>query len=82
MSPEEFKAARLKLGLSMRQTAHIFDVDISTMKRWETQTAAVKTKVNPTAARAMRWMLDGFRPPEWPDIPAAGKGGRRPKEGG
>lgn len=80
MSPAEFKSARNELGLSIRQAAHVFDVDISTLKRWEQADSA--SRVNPTAARMMSWMLNGFRPPEWPEAPAAGKGGRRPRAGG
>lgn len=83
MTPEEFKAARNALGLSISQAAHILDVNTSTLKKWEMPSAAsTSAKVNPTAVRAMRWMLAGFRPPEWPDAPAAGKSGPRPKAGG
>ncbi|HMT45478.1 MAG TPA: helix-turn-helix domain-containing protein [Novosphingobium sp.] len=83
MTPDEFKAARNQLGLSLAQAADILGVNLSTLKKWEMpETASTRNKVNPTAAKAMRWMLAGFRPPEWPDRPAAGISGRRPKEGG
>lgn len=81
MTPEEFKAARYELGLSISQAAHVLGVNTSTLKKWEMpSSASTGAKVNPTAVRAMRWMLDGFRPPEWPEAPAAGRSGPRPKE--
>lgn len=82
MSPEEFKAARIKLGLSMKQAGELLGVNFSTIKRWEAGEGSQRVAVNPTAARAMRWMLDGFRPPEWPARPAAGKSGPPPKDEG
>lgn len=81
MTGEEFKAARIKLGLTLLQTAQILDIDASTVKRWEAaETASTKTGVSPTAARVMQWMLSGFRPPQWPSQPRAQRRGRRPKK--
>lgn len=81
MTGEEFKAARIKLGLSLLQTAQILDIDASTVKRWEAaESASTKTRVSPTAARVMQWMLSGFRPPQWPSQPRALRRGRRPKK--
>ena len=80
MTPEEFKAAREKLGLSLRQTAHILGVGQPTVTKWEMPPEAKsRAKPNPTAVRVMQWMLEGFRPPEWPSRPAAGLSGPRPK---
>lgn len=80
MTPEEFKGARVKLGLSIHQTASLLDVDASTVKKWEMPAgASTKSKVNPIAARVMQWMLKGFRPPEFPETLAAGVSGPRRK---
>ncbi len=82
MTADEFKAARLQLGLSVRQLATILATTAQSITKWEAPpSASTAAKVNPIAAQAMRWMLAGFRPPEWPEDPAAGKPGaprRRP----
>jgi DNA-binding transcriptional regulator YiaG len=67
MSPEEFKSARRRLGLTQAQLGHILDTAPPTIRRWEMPPEnSTARSVNPVAARAMRWMLAGFRPPEWP----------------
>lgn len=67
MTPEEFKAARKKLDLTQAQLAEILGLDISTVQRFGTpQGKKSGSKVNPTAARVMEWMLAGYRPPQWP----------------
>lgn len=67
MTPEEFKAARKRLGLTQRDLAVILDTRDSTIRKWEaSDTASTARAVNPIAAQVMRWMLDGFRPPEFP----------------
>lgn len=81
MTAEEFKASRIKLGLSVAQLAEILDTNASTISRWEAPaSAATKTPLNPTAARVMQWMLDGFRPPQWPSQPRAQRRGPIPKQ--
>lgn len=76
MSPEEFKAGRLQLGLSIKQLSVILGSTPQSITKWEAPpSASTAAKVNPIAAQVMRWMLAGFRPPEWPDDPAAGKPG-------
>lgn len=69
MTPEEIKAARLSLGLTAAQVAHIMDVDVATVQAYEAppgSASAPKRGVNKTAARVMGWLLAGFRPPQWP----------------
>lgn len=76
MSPEEFKAARLQLGLSIKQLSAILGTTPQSITKWEAPpSASTASKVNPIAAQVLRWMLAGFRPPEWPEEPAAGKPG-------
>jgi len=80
MTSEEFKAARLKLGLTVNQLAAILDKNHSTIARWEASPgASTKTAIDPTSIRVVEWMLDGFRPPQWPANPRAMRRGRIPK---
>jgi DNA-binding transcriptional regulator YiaG len=67
VTPAQFQEARLSLGLTAAQLADILGKDIATVQRWETP--AYKTsarKPDPTAVRVLQWMVDGFRPPQWP----------------
>lgn len=67
MTPEDFKAARRKLGLTQAELGHILDTNPSTIRRWEMpEDNATARPPNPVAARVMGWMLAGFRPPQWP----------------
>jgi len=65
MTPTQFKEARHKLGLSATQLGHILNSDPRTVRRWESEDDA--RPVNPIAQQVVRWMLDGYRPPQWPD---------------
>jgi DNA-binding transcriptional regulator YiaG len=65
MTPQQFKEARLSLGLSARQLSIILNTNERTIRRWETDDGT--RPVNPIAIRVMQWMLNGYRPPEWPD---------------
>lgn len=68
MTHDEFKAARHTLGLSASELGRILDTDPRTIRRWEAGTVTGTARpVNPVAAQVMRWMLAGFRPPEFPD---------------
>lgn len=67
MTPVEFKSARRKLGLSSSQLGHILNTAPQTIRKWEMgEDCSTARSVNPIAARVMQWMLDGYRPPEWP----------------
>ncbi len=65
MTPTQFKLARRKLGLSATQLGHILNSDPRTVRRWESE--GDTRPVNPIAMRVVQWMLDGYRPPQWPD---------------
>lgn len=65
MTPTEFKQARHTLGLSAAKLAHILDVNPRTIRKWEYE--AKQRPPHPTACRVVQWLLDGYRPPEWPD---------------
>lgn len=69
MDQREFKTARKRLGLTLAEAAHIMGVDSRTVRRWEADPETTKNAraPAPTAVRVMHWMLDGFRPPEFPD---------------
>lgn len=66
MTPEDLKKARNTLGLSQVQLAHILGTNPRTVRKWETVSGPNARGVNPIAAQVVRWMLDGFRPPEFP----------------
>ncbi|MEO0830738.1 MAG: helix-turn-helix domain-containing protein [Pseudomonadota bacterium] len=77
MTSDEFKEARLKLGLSLSQLAAILATDPRTIRKWEATSGTNARNPNPVAAQAMHWMLAGFRPPEWPqksDAPSGARG--------
>ncbi|MFB2530729.1 hypothetical protein ACEYYA_01010 [Paracoccus sp. p3-h83] len=75
MTSDEFKEAQHTLGLSDSQLGAILGVAPGTVSKYKRKTAS-GTYVNATAAQVMRWLLAGFRPPEWPDEPRGGKRGR------
>ncbi|MEL6362312.1 MAG: helix-turn-helix transcriptional regulator [Pseudomonadota bacterium] len=67
MTPEQFKEARRKLGLTQAQLGTILDTSPTTIRKWEMpEHKSTARGPNPVACQAMRWMLGGFRPPEWP----------------
>lgn len=67
MTPAEFKEARRTLGLTQSELGRILDTAPQTIRKWEMDEArSTARSVNPVAARAMQWMLAGYRPPEWP----------------
>lgn len=67
MTPQQFKQARRELGLTQGQLGAILDTAPQTIRKWEMdKTRSTARGVNPVAAQAMRWMLAGFRPPEFP----------------
>ncbi|WP_102867900.1 helix-turn-helix domain-containing protein [Pseudovibrio exalbescens] len=66
MTPSEFKSARRKLGLSQSQLATVINVDSRTIRKWEAEAGGSARPPNPIACRVLQWMLDGYRPPQWP----------------
>jgi transcriptional regulator with XRE-family HTH domain len=67
MTPQDFKAARQKLGLTQSQLGQVLNTAPQTIRKWEMpESNSTARGVNPVAARVMGWLLDGFRPPEWP----------------
>ena len=64
MTPQQFKEARQKLGLTQSQLGHILNSNPRTVRKWETDDDT--RPVNPIAQRVIEWMLNGYRPPEWP----------------
>lgn len=67
MTPAEFKANRIALKLSHAQLGRILNTDPRTVRYWED--ASGQRPPNPIACRAMEWMLNGYRPPEFPKKP-------------
>jgi len=64
MTPTQFKQARNSLGLSSSQLGLILNTDKRTIRKWESE--GDTRPVNPIAMRVVQWMLDGYRPPQWP----------------
>ena len=68
MDYKEFREARHKLGLSQYQLGDILNTNPSAIRKWEMHPdKSTSRNPNPVASQVMRWMLDGFRPPEFPD---------------
>ena len=65
MSPIQFKAARRELGLSASQLGAILNTDPRTVRKWEREDGT--RPPNPIACRVVEWMLNGYRPPEFPN---------------
>ena len=68
MTPAEFKQARHTLGLTVAEVARIMDVDPRTVRGWEAPAGSRSRDPSPTACRVMEWMLNGYKPPEWPQL--------------
>ena len=69
MTSNEFKAARYKLGLSAQELADILNSAKRTVRLWE-QNQSYDGNLrapNPIAVRVLEWMLDGYRPPQFPN---------------
>lgn len=79
MSAEEFQVIRKTLDLSQSQVAELLCVTRQQVSRWEILSGPSVQKVPPLAARAMRWFARGYRPDEWPLIPAGSKPGPKRK---
>lgn len=62
MTPAQLKQARQSLGLSVSQLADVLNTEPRTIRRWEDGTR----QPNPVAVRVMEWLLNGYRPPEYP----------------
>jgi len=66
MTADQFKEARLELGLSQAQLGEVLDTSARTVRKWENGERAI----NPVAAQAMIWMtdwvLDRRYPAAWP----------------
>lgn len=67
MDADEFKLTRKRLGLTQAACARLMGTSLTTLQKWEAPDgSSTKTAVNPQAAIMMRWLRDGWRPPEWP----------------
>lgn len=67
MNNIEFKEARKKLELSVNELGVILNTTERTIRRWEANpNMKYHRDPNPIACMVLKWMLEGFRPPEWP----------------
>ena len=75
MRAQEFKEARKTLGLTQSQLGQILNTNPATIRKWEmNDDRSTSRDPNPVAARVMKWMLNGFRPPEFPTSSDSNKG--------
>lgn len=68
MTPEQFKAARKKLGLSVTEMSLMLGLvsDGTHVRRMEMQPGKSSSRpVNGTTARLVQAYLDGYRPSDW-----------------
>jgi DNA-binding XRE family transcriptional regulator len=67
----DFKKARRDLNLSVTELAKILNSNSRTVRLWEQEAENTYDRSprppNPIACRVLQWMLDGYRPPEWPE---------------
>ena len=69
MTPADLKEARRKLGLSVKQMAHLIDTDPVSVRRMEgSEDAKTHRTPAPRMVRLIRAYLDGYRPKDWPDV--------------
>lgn len=67
MTPDEFKEARRKLGLSVSQIADMLGVSHQHARRWTADPGAGSYRpINETVERLLQAYLDGYRPKDWP----------------
>ena len=70
-SSREFKKARRDLKLTVNELAKILNSNSRTVRLWEQEAEDTYDRSprppNPIACRVLQWMLDGYRPPEWPE---------------
>lgn len=67
MSPDEFRAARRRLGLSDSQMATALGVSPTQVRRMEVQVDKSSHRpVSATTAKLVEAYLSGYRPPDWP----------------
>ena len=67
MNAREFRQARHSLGLTQAQLGAILDTNPTTIRKWEAEAdRSTSRDPNPVACQVMRWMIAGFRPPEFP----------------
>lgn len=59
---ETWREAREGLGLTREELAHIIGCHESTITRYENG----HRQPDVTACRIMDWLMEGWRPPEWP----------------
>lgn len=67
MTPQQFKAARHRLGLSVNQMAAMLGVDPVQVRRMAiTEDKGSHRPVMPTTERLLQAWLAGYRPRDWP----------------
>lgn len=67
MTPTQFKAARMALGLSLSELALLLDSDDKSLRCIEADPRSnMFRKPAPRMVRLLEAYLSGYRPPDWP----------------
>jgi len=67
MTPAEIKQARQSLGLSAAKLGRVLGTNGRTVRSWECDPSLRSARVpSRTAVVALQWLLDGWRPRDWP----------------
>lgn len=78
MTPAQFKAARLSLGLSVNQMAQMLGMSEVQVRRMEAHPDVASSRpVSPTTQRLVEAFLAGYRPQDWPKPQRAPAGAPR-----
>lgn len=67
MTPDEFKEARERLGLSLSEMADMLGLSVEQVRRMEfSETANQRRPVMEQTRRLLEAYLSGYRPTDWP----------------
>jgi transcriptional regulator with XRE-family HTH domain len=68
MTPKQFRAARLKLGLSRKQLASLIGGAYDNIARFERDRSSPSSRIPPAkTVELMKAFLEGYRPENWPE---------------
>lgn len=66
MTPQQLKIARVKLGLTLEQMAHLLGYEGASAKGQLHHMEAGKRDLRPAQRRLVEAYLAGYRPVDWP----------------
>lgn len=66
MTPQEFREARLSMGLTLTQAGQLLGYDGTHVRQQVRRMEAGEKPIRPPQARLMRAYMEGYRPEDWP----------------